>query len=120
MTEFIITELGVFIALLLLSLQFKKAAKSKFGIDIGYRTKRSIKNDESWKFANSLCSKYTILSAFVILIIGLFVVFLVNIEIIGYSEDLMALIMVKLAISSSIQRFIVENKLKKYQANSEQ
>lgn len=79
---------------------------------IGYRTRKSMKNEEYWKLANQYCGKMWVKIGLMMLVIALvlFVVFYLNI--IDYTEDILTIIILIQTVIIILPIFLVEKKLK--------
>jgi len=79
---------------------------------IGYRTRKSMKNEDDWKFANQYCGKLWIKTGLIMLVMTLILFVLFYLNIIKYTENLLAIfVLVQVAIIV-FPIFIVESKIK--------
>lgn len=92
-------------------LMFKFPPK-KINWFIGYRTRKSMKNEEYWNLANHYCGKVWIITGLIMFIITLIMFAIFYLNVISWTENLLsALILIQVAIII-LPIFIVENKLK--------
>jgi len=81
---------------------------------IGYRTRKSMNNENVWKMANEYCGKLWIKIGLIMLAIALLLCVLTYFEIVIFTETLLMVIVfceVGLLLLSGL---MVENKIKKY------
>ena len=79
---------------------------------IGYRTRKSMKNEEDWKCANQYCGRIWIITALIMFVLTLILFVMFYLNIIGYTENTLAiLVLIQVAIII-LPIFLVENKLK--------
>ena len=98
--------------ILLIGYFMYKYPPKKINWFIGYRTRKSMKNEEDWKFANRYCGKLWIITGLIMLVVTLMVFGIFYLNIIKYTENLLAiLVLVQVAIIV-FPIFIVESKIK--------
>ena len=79
---------------------------------IGYRTRKSMQNNEVWKIANQYCGVLWIKLGILMLIITSIIFVLVSLNIINFTENLLIIVTVSEVIILVQTIFIVENKIK--------
>ena len=106
-TLFIIPILIILIGYLMLQYPPKK-----INWFIGYRTRKSMSNEADWKLANQYCGKIWIITGLIMFIVTLilFVIFYLNV--IRYTENMLAIFVLIQVGIITLPIFIVENKLK--------
>jgi len=106
-TIFIIPLLMLFIGMLLL-----KMPPKKINFFIGYRTKKSMKNEKNWNFANQYCGKLCIKLGLLILLISILIFLLTYFKLLILTEISISIIMIFQLIILILPIFITEKKLK--------
>ena len=106
-TIFIIPILITLIGYLL----FKYPPK-KINWVIGYRTFKSMKNEEDWNFANQYCGKIWIKTGLTMLVITLILFGLFYLNVINYTENILAVVVLIQVAIIILPIFIIEPKLK--------
>ena len=82
---------------------------------VGYRTRKSMNNEENWKFANQYCGKLWIKTGLIMLAITLVFYTIFYLNVVRYTENILAiLVLIQVAIII-LPIFIVENKIKNKQ-----
>ena len=79
---------------------------------IGYRTRKSMKNEEDWKFANQYCGRIWIITGLIMLAVTLIIFGIFYSNIINYTENMLAIITLIQVAIIILPIFLVENKLK--------
>lgn len=79
---------------------------------IGYRTRKSIQNNDIWKTANQYCGALWIKLGLLMLIITSIISILSYYELINFTENLLIIVTVSEVIILVQTIFIVENKIK--------
>jgi len=79
---------------------------------IGYRTRKSIQNNDIWKTANQYCGALWIKIGLLMLIITSIISILSYYELINFTENLLIIVTVSEVIILVQTIFIVENKIK--------
>ena len=79
---------------------------------IGYRTRKSMKDETIWKIANQCCGKLWIKIGLIMLAIASLLGFLVYLKSIIFSETLLAIIVFSEIVPLLLSGVIVENKIK--------
>jgi len=100
------------ILILLVGYLMFRCPPKKINWFIGYRTLKSMKNQEDWKFANQYCGKIWIITGVIMLVITVVLFALFYLNVINYTENILAmLVLIQVAIII-LPIFLVENKLK--------
>lgn len=94
-------------------LMFKYPPK-KINYFIGYRTFRSMKNENVWKFANHYCGKLWINIGITMLIITLLLCAFIGFKIITFTDTLLLIVVFCEVSTMLLSIFIVEKKIKNY------
>ena len=79
---------------------------------IGYRTRKSMQNNEVWKIANQYCGTVWIKLGILMLIITSIIFVLASLNIINFTENLLIIVTITEVIILVQTIFIVENKIK--------
>ena len=79
---------------------------------IGYRTRKSMKDETVWKIANEYCGKLWVKIGWIMLVVATIICILSCLKIIVLSEILFTIIVVCEIIPLLLSGIIVENKLK--------
>ena len=79
---------------------------------VGYRTRKSMKNDDVWKVANKYCGEIWIKMGLLMLIIAIILYILVRFEVFNFTENLLIIVTISEVIILVQTIFIVENKIK--------
>jgi len=89
-----------------------KYPPKKINYVIGYRTFKSMKNEEAWKLANQYCGKLWIKIGLAMLVIAIILFTLFNIKVLTYTEDILAIIVIAQIMPMLLSIFAVEKKIK--------
>jgi len=81
---------------------------------IGYRTRKSMKDETVWKVANEYCGKLWMRIGLIMLVVALLFSLLFYFEIIILSETFLAIIVLCEVIPLLLSGVLVENKIKNY------
>ena len=98
--------------ILVVGLLFNKYPPKKINFFVGYRTCKSMKDSETWKFANKYSAKILIRQGLILLIISIALLILMCFDMIKCSEDVLAILIILQAFSLILPIIIVENKIK--------
>ena len=79
---------------------------------IGYRTRKSIQNNDIWKTANQYCGALWIKLGILMIIITSIIFVLVYLNLINFTENLLIIVTITEVIILVQTIFIVENKIK--------
>lgn len=91
-----------------------KYPPKKVNLFIGYRTKKSMKNQKNWDFANKYCGMLWLKIGASVLIITLLLSFLFYLKIIIFTENIITIIIIIEIIIMILSGLLPENKLKNY------
>lgn len=89
-----------------------KYPPKKINIFVGYRTFNSMKNQETWKFANQYCGKLWIKTGITELVITCLLSVLVYLNYLPYTETILTIVVLCETVVMLLPIFIVEKKLK--------
>ena len=79
---------------------------------VGYRTCKSMKNEENWVFANKYCGKLWIGIGLIMFVITLVLFVLFYLNIFTYTEDILAIVILVQVLIIILPIFIVEKAIK--------
>ena len=79
---------------------------------VGYRTFRSMKNENNWIFANKYCGKSWIIIGIIMLIITIILFLLNHLKIVNITEDIMLIIVFCEIFAIISPTFVIEKRLK--------
>ena len=110
-TIFMIPILIIFIGYIMY-----KYPPKKINWIVGYRTRKSMKNEENWKFANQYCGKLWIKIGLIMFVITLVLFALFYLNVINYTEDVLAIIILVQVIQELGQQISknIDKRRKKY------
>lgn len=94
-------------------LMYKRPPK-KVNWFIGYRTRKSMKNQEVWEKANRYCGKLWIIIGLIMVIVALLLNILFYYKIIIFSETVLIIIVLSEIIPLLLSGLMVESKIKNY------
>ena len=108
-TIFMIPLLIIFVGFLM----FKKPPK-KINWLIGYRTKKSMNNKNTWIFAHKYCGRLWIKIGLIMLIISGLLYVLLCFKLLILTEITISIVVLSQVIVMALSIFIVESKVKSY------
>lgn len=100
------------ILILIIGYWMFKYPPKKINWFIGYRTRKSMKNEEDWNFANQYCGKIWIITGLIMLIITIIIFIIFYLNIVSYSEEILTIIILIQTLIIILPIFLVEDKLK--------
>ena len=92
-------------------LMFKHPPK-KINWFVGYRTRKSMKNNDSWKFANQYCGKIWFELGLIMLFVCILLMVLVYLKLFFLTETIISIIILFQVCIIIIPLFVIEKKIK--------
>lgn len=91
-----------------------KRPPKKINWFVGYRTRKSMKNEKVWEKANRYCGKLWIIIGLMMVIVAVILNVLLYFKIIIFSETVLIIIVLSEIITLLLSGLMVENKIKNY------